>query len=343
MAEQRKRLRVQLHEAVRRLGYSPSTEKSYAHWIRRYILFHHKAHPSALGEQHVEAFLTHLAVRRQVSPATQNQALNALLFLYKKVLRQEIGLVQNTVRAKKKHRLPVVLSRGEVRDLFEQMSGKYLLMAELLYGAGLRSIECCRLRIQDVDLRYGEIIVRAGKGGKDRRTLLPRKLIPAIEGQLDVVSNERIRDLERGMGGVSLSYALARKYPSAPKELGWWYLFPASDVAPDPDTGELKRHHIHETVLRKAIRVAVLQSGIRKRATSHTLRHSFATHLLEDGYDLRTIQELLGHNQLSTTAIYCHVLNNSGRAVISPADRLAETEIDSFPHRNRTDVPAGTF
>lgn len=319
---QRKRLLAQLHDVIRRMGYSPKTEKSYAHWVRRYIIFHQKRHPAELDAAHIEAFLTHLAVERRVSPSTQNQALNALLFLYKQLLGKDIGLVQHAVRAKEKHRLPVVLSRDEVHRLFQEMSGKYRLMAELLYGAGLRSIECCRLRVQDIDLNYGEIMVRAGKGGKDRRTLLPRKLIPAIKEQLIVVEKERQRDIERGMGGVSLSYALARKYPNAPRELNWWYLFPAREVAPDPDTGELKRHHLHETVLRKAVRQALRQSGIRKRATAHTLRHSFATHLLEDGYDLRTIQELLGHNHISTTAIYCHVLNKGGRAVISPGDRL---------------------
>ncbi|MGR8949563.1 MAG: integron integrase [Gammaproteobacteria bacterium] len=321
MAENKPRLRQQIRQTIRRLGYSPRTEKTYVEWIKRYIKFHDKKHPLELDVTHVESFLTHLAVNRNVSPATQNIVLNALLFLYKKVLETDIGLI-NATRSRETRRLPVVLNRDEVATLLSHMQGKYLLLAELLYGAGLRGIECCRLRIQDIDLNYGEIMIRYGKGNKDRRTLLPHGLIPKIRRQVDHVNRIRESDLAKGLGGVSLSYALARKFSAAPKELNWWYLFPASHVAKDPEDGTLKRHHIHETALRRAIRQAALRASLRKRVTAHVLRHSFATHLLEDGYDLRTIQELLGHSHLSTTAVYTHVLNKGSRGIISPMDRL---------------------
>jgi integron integrase len=305
-----------------RRGYSLKTEKAYAHWVRRFIMFHNRRHPCHLGEAHIEAFLSDLATNRRVSGSTQNQALNALLFLYKHVLRREIGLIRAPVRAKERHRLPVVLTRDEVASVLLQLEGRDRLMAELLYGAGLRLVECCRLRVHDVDLAYGEIMVRAGKGCKDRRTVLPHRLIPELQAQMARVARARSKDLSSGLGGVSLPFALIRKIHSASRDLGWWYLFPASRTSRDPITGEKLRHHLHETVLRRAIRRAVLRAGIRKRATAHALRHSFATHLLEDGYDLRTIQELLGHNQISTTAVYCHVLNAGGRGVVSPADKL---------------------
>jgi integron integrase len=328
-------LRERLHRAIARRGYSPRTEKSYAQWIRRFVAFTGGQHPALLGESHIESFLSYLAVERHVAPSTQNQAFNALLFLYKQVLGKELRTIAGAVRAKERHRLPVVLTRDEVRAVLARLQGKYRLMGELLYGSGLRSIECCRLRVHDLDLQYAEIIVRSGKGGKDRHTLLPHRLGPALERQVERVRRLRELDLSRGVEGVTLPYALNRKFARAPSELGWWFLFPATSVVRDADSAQLLRPHLHETALRRAIRQAVVRAGLRKRASAHSLRHSFATHLLEDGYDLRTIQELLGHSHLSTTAIYCHVLNRGGRGVVSPADRLGVSAqaLSAIPHR----------
>lgn len=246
----RAELRARLHAAIVRRGYSPRTEKSYALWVRRFIKFHGGRHPRALSESHIESYLTYLAVERHVAPSTQNQALNALLFFYKQVLGSKLELI-NATRATLRRRLPVVLTRDEVSAVLSRMSGKYRLMAELLYGAGLRSIECCRLRVQDIDFSYCEIIVRSGKGGKDRRTLLPHRLIPALERQIARVQRLRELDMSRGVDGVTLPYALARKYLRAPNELKWWFVFPATSVVRDRDTRQLVRPHLHETALRR--------------------------------------------------------------------------------------------
>jgi len=305
---------------IRTLHYSIRTEQSYLSWIRQYILFHKKRHPSEMSVVEVGEFLSYLANERHVSASTQNQALNALNFLYTKVLDQPLGELQGVVRAKRPKRLPVVLSRKEVTLLLDRLSGEYLLMAKLMYGSGLRLMEVLRLRVKDVDFSRHAIIVRAGKGDKDRITVLPDSLEPYLRNQLEHVRLLHKTDLEAGFGETSMPYALARKYPNAAFMTGWQYVFPSDNRARDPRSGRIKRHHIHRSSVQNAIKNAVRQAGIEKPASSHTLRHCFATHLLEDGYDIRTLQELLGHKDVSTTMIYTHVLNRGGRGVRSPLD-----------------------
>lgn len=300
--------------------YSIRTEHSYIGWIRRFILFHSKRHPSELGAPEVEAFLTHLAVKRNVAASTQNQALAAILFLYKEVLEIELPWLDGVTRAKKPSRLPVVLTPDEVRTLLTQLDGVHHLIASVLYGSGLRLMEAVRLRVKDVDFSRLEITVRDGKGGKDRRTMLPKTLVDPLQTQLNRVRIFHEQDLRNDICAVYLPYALDRKYPNAGNELGWQYIFPAAEPAIDPRSGILRRHHLGEQAFQRAIKDAVRRSDINKPATSHTLRHSFATHLLEGGYDIRTVQELLGHKDIRTTQIYTHVLNRGGNAVRSPLD-----------------------
>lgn len=315
------RLLDRLRARMRRLGLSIRTEDAYVGWVRRFVLANGKRHPRELGAREVEAFLTHLAMHGHVSASTQNQALSALLFLYREVLQQDLPWMQNIQRAKRPERLPVVLSREEVAALLAEMDGVTWLMASLLYGAGLRLMECVRLRVQDVDFVRREITVRQGKGGKDRRTMLPAMVMEALQGQLAEARRVHERDLAAGHGAVWLPDALARKYPNAAREWAWQYVFPASLRSIDPRSGITRRHHIDETVLQRAVKQAARRARIDKPATCHTLRHSFATHLLEAGHDIRTIQELLGHKDVSTTQIYTHVLNRGGRGVLSPLDR----------------------
>ncbi len=312
-----------VHQAIRVRHYSPRTEKAYAHWIRRYILFHDKRHPNEMGPLEINQFLTHLAVQEHVSASTQNQALNALLFLYKSALQIEIGLIEDAVRAKKPERLPVVLTRQEVAAVLANLDGVVLLVSLLLYGAGLRLLDALRLRVKDIDFTKNEITIRDGKGQKDRVTMLPAATKQLLLDHLKLVRQQHQEDLRQGRGRAPLPFALERKYPNADREWGWQYVFPASSYYLDRDTGISHRHHLHESVIQKAVASATRKSGITKHATPHTFRHSFATHLLEDGYDIRTIQELLGHSDVSTTMIYTHVLNKGGRAVRSPADSLA--------------------
>ncbi|HKU80174.1 MAG TPA: integron integrase [Rhodanobacteraceae bacterium] len=306
---------------MRRLGLSIRTEEVYVGWVRRFILANAKRHPRDMGAREVERFLTGLAVHGHVSASTQNQALSALLFLYREVLQQELPWMDGIHRAKRPKRLPVVLSREEVAALLGEMEGVTWLMASLLYGAGLRLMECMRLRIQDVDFVRHEITVRQGKGGKDRRTMLPAISAEALQNQMAEARHVHRRDLDAGFGAVWLPDALARKYPGAAREWAWQYVFPASARSTDPRSGMTGRHHMDETVLQRAVKQAVRRARIDKPATCHTLRHSFATHLIEDGYDIRTVQELLGHKDVSTTQIYTHVLNRGGRGVLSPLDR----------------------
>lgn len=318
----RPRLLDQLRDAIRRRHYSYRTEKSYLHWARRYILFHGKRHPAEMGEAEVAGFLTHLAVDRRVSASTQNQALNALLFLYKQVLEREIGLIHGVTRAKRGQRLPAVLTREEVQAVLARMSGRDWLMAGLMYGAGLRVAECLRLRIKDLDFGFRQILVRDGKGKKDRAVPLPEVLRAALELQIEEASRLRQADLADGFGEVSLPDALDRKYPNAARELAWWYVFPASQRSRDPYSGRIKRHHLDDSVIQRAVRQAAFATGIRKPVSCHAFRHSFATHLLMSGQDIRTIQELLGHKDVSTTMIYTHVLGRGAQGVASPLDTM---------------------
>lgn len=316
------RLLDQMRARMRRLGLSLRTEEAYVGWVRRFILANDRRHPRELGARHVEAFLTHLATRAHVSASTQSQALSALLFLYREVLQQELPWMDEIRRAKRPQRLPMVLSREEVAALLSEMSGVTWLMASLLYGSGLRLMECLRLRVQDVDFLRREITVRHGKGGKDRRTMLPAMCIEPLQGQLAEAKHIHERDLRAGFGEVWLPDALARKYVNAAREWAWQYVFPAATRSTDPRSGVTRRHHLDESVLQRAVKNAVRRARIAKSVTCHTLRHSFATHLLEEGYDIRTIQELLGHKDVSTTQIYTHVLNRGGRGVFSPLDRV---------------------
>ncbi len=305
---------------IRTRHYSPRTEKACVSWIKRFIVFYDKRHPDEMGEHEISAFISHLATRRKVSASTQGQALAALLFLYYNVLRRELNVME-IARAKRPTRLPLVLSREEVSAVLDRLEGVSALMAGLMYGSGLRVLECCRLRVKDLDLKRRELTVRDGKGEKDRVTLLPERLIEPLARHLERVHQQHTRDLGAGAGYVELPYALARKYPNAGREWPWQWIFPATRYYLHRETGQRRRHFLHQTVIQRAVRRTVLAAGIQKPATCHTLRHAFATHLLENGYDIRTIQELLGHKDVSTTMIYCHALNRGGRGVRSPLDR----------------------
>jgi integron integrase len=319
--------------AIRTRHYSSKTEEAYTGWIRRFILFHNKRHPSEMGETEIGQFLSSLARASHVSASTQNQALNALLFLYHQVLEKKIGLIQGVVRAKKPRRLPVVLTQEEVRRVLSGLAGTPWLMAMLLYGAGLQLMECCRLRVKDIDFSRNQIVVRAGKGDKDRYTMLPAAVKKPLWAHLQAVRRQHERDLQKGLGRVALPHALERKYPSAAKEWGWQWVFPASSHYADRTTGERRRHHLHESVLQRAFKEARLRAGVFKPAGCHTLRHSFGTHLLESGYDIRTVQELLGHRDVNTTMIYTHVLNRGGRGVQSPVDGLSMASDPPQPYQ----------
>ena len=312
----------QVRDRIRVKHYSIRTETQYVQWIKRFILFHGKRHPQEMGAAEVEAFLTHLAVDGQVSASTQNQALSALLFLYKEVLAIDLPWLGNVVRAKQPKRLPVVLTRTEVREVLVRMNGVYGLMANMLYGTGMRLMECVRLRVKDVDFERGEILIREGKGGKDRVTMLPASVVSGLRTHLEQRRMLFEDDKRIGKADVFLPDALAKKYPNAATEWCWQYIFPSGSFSVDPRSGAERRHHVDEKLLQRAMKKAVQVSGIAKPATPHTLRHSFATHLLEAGYDIRTVQELLGHNDVSTTMIYTHVLNKGGRGVLSPLDQL---------------------
>jgi integron integrase len=315
-------LMSQMHSALRSRHYSRRTEQVYCLWVRRFIRFHGIRHPADMAEPEINAFLTHLAVDEHVSASTQTQALSALLFLYRHVIGREVGELAGLVRARKSRRLPVVLTRDEVKSVLSQLDGDRWLMASLMYGSGLRLMECLRLRVLDLEFTRGEIVVRDGKGGKDRVTMLPRTLTTAVESQFTTARAAHQRDLADGWGRVVLPGALARKYPNAPADWRWQWVFPQQRRWTNPQTGEQGRHHLHETIIQRAMKDAVSRAGITKHATCHTLRHSFATHLLEAGYDIRTIQELLGHKDVSTTMIYTHVLNRGGHGVCSPIDGL---------------------
>jgi len=316
------RLLDQVREAIRTRHYSRRTEESYVAWIRRFIIFHGKRHPKEMGEAEIAAFLSGLAVESKVSASTQNQALCAILFLYREVLKLDLCRLEDVVRAKISRRLPVVLTRDEVGIVLEQLCGTVRLMTTLLYGSGLRLLECARLRIKDVDFGSNQITVRAGKGNKDRVTLLPATVKDELAGHIERVRKQHQKDVEAGAGWVELPAALARKYPNAGREWAWQWVFPATRIYVEPRTGERRRHHLHESVLQRAVKEAIRRAGIAKPASCHTFRHSFATHVLEAGYDIRTVQELLGHSDVSTTMIYTHVLNRGPAAVRSPLDQL---------------------
>jgi integron integrase len=318
-----KRLVERVREAIRARHYSRRTEQAYWYWIRQFIFFHGKRHPAQMGAAEVTAFLSWLATERDVAAATQGQALSALLFLYQQVLGTRLPWLDELVRAQRPVRLPTVLSEAQVRRLLDALEGGARLMAGLLYGAGLRQIECLTLRVKDVDFAYRQILVRDGKGSKDRVTMLPEGLVQPLQAHLGKVRALHQRDRKEGYGEVFLPHALARKYPRAAREWGWQYLFPSALRSADPESGAVRRHHVHPDTLGRAVKRAARAAGIVKPVTCHTLRHSFATHLLERGYDIRTVQELLGHSDVSTTMVYTHVMNRGARGVKSPLDRLA--------------------
>lgn len=312
----------QVRYAIRTKHYSYRTEEAYVNWIIRFILYHNKRHPKEMGEKEINQFLTYLAVEEKVSASTQNQALCAVVFLYKHVLNKKLGDFGQLEWSKKSRRIPVVFSRVEVKSIIKHIYGDKWIMANLLYGAGLRLSECLRLRVKDIDFGNNCIIVRDGKGEKDRVTVLPEIVKAPLKEHL--LKREKLHqiDLKKGLGAVYLPYALARKYPNAEKELSWQYVFPASKYSVDPCSGIMRRHHVHEKSLQRAVKEAIRNAGIHKNGSCHTLRHSFATHLLESGCDIRTIQELLGHKSIKTTMVYTHVLNRTRYGIRSPADML---------------------
>lgn len=316
------RLLERVRVAIRARHYSRRTEEAYTFWIRKFILFHHKRHPSELGVPDVSAFLEWLATDRKVSASTQNQALSALLFMYREVLRIELGHIDQVPRARTPARVPVVLGAHELRLVLERLTGVPRLVATLLYGAGLRLQECLELRVKDLDFERGEVTVRRGKGQKDRRVMLPQAVRKELSEHLEGVRRQHHTDLAAGLGRVVLPEALARKFPGAPTEWRWQFVFPAGRICRDERWGGPSRYHIHESVIQRAVTAAAKQAGVTKRVGCHTFRHSFATHLLEAGYDIRTVQELLGHADVSTTMMYTHVLNRGGLGVRSPLDRL---------------------
>jgi integron integrase len=316
------RLMDQVREVLRFHHYAYNTEKSYVSWILQYIRFHNKKHPKDMGKHEIEAFLSHLAVNRNVTASTQNQALNAILFLYKQVLHIEADMEIRATRARQSQRLPVVLSREQVAQIMTLLNDKPRLMAKLMYGCGLRSLEVIRLRIQDIDFEQKQIVAREAKGNKDRVTFLPQNLIEPLQKQIDNVRNVHDADIRNGYGEVYLPNALARKYPNAARSLAWQYLFPAIDISTDPRSGKQMRHHVDKTTFRKALAAAVKKLNFNKRVSPHVLRHSFATHLLEDGVNIRMVQMLLGHKDVKTTEIYTHVMSTQFDTVQSPLDKL---------------------
>jgi integron integrase len=316
-----RKLLDQVSDIARFRHLSLRTEETYRNWIKRYIIFHGKRHPRELDAEAVRAFLTDLAVNQQVSASTQNQAFNALLFLYKQVLQGDFPDIRGVERARHSRRLPVVFTKEESTAVLAQMKGTRRLIAGLLYGSGMRIMEAVRLRVKDIDFARNEITVRDGKGEKDRLTMLPQALKHRLKKQIDGVQRLHKKDLSRGHGAVHLPYALERKYPNATTEFVWQYVFPAEKLSMDPRSERIGRHHISEQNVQRAMKSALRTAGIRKNGTCHSFRHSFATHLLEDGYDIRTVQELLGHKDVRTTMIYTHVLNRGGRGVRSPLDQ----------------------
>jgi integron integrase len=312
----------QVRTTIRLKHYSIRTEQAYVDWIKRFILFHQKRHPAAMGPEEVRAFLSHLATVQQVAASTQRQALSAIIFLYREILGREMGWIDNIERAKQPERLPVVYSRAEARSVLAHLDGQHWLMASLLYGTGLRLMECIRLRVKDVDFAYRQILVRDGKGQKDRVTMLPQVLAEPLRRHLDKVKVLHDQDLAEGFGEVYLPFALERKYSTASREWGWQYIFPSRRRSMDPRSDKVRRHHIDEKTLQEAVKKAVRAAKITKPGSCHTFRHSFATHLLETGYDIRTVQELLGHKDVRTTMIYTHVLKQGGRGVRSPLDEM---------------------
>ncbi|MBW4643744.1 MAG: integron integrase [Goleter apudmare HA4340-LM2] len=320
MEQRPKKLLEQVQDIIRLKHYSYQTEKTYIYWIRRYILFHNKRHPKDMGSKEIEEFLTHLAVHENVAASTQNQALHAVLFLYKEVLKQDLDLKVDAVRAKKSKYLPTVLTKDEVFLIIKQLFGIHQLLIKLLYGTGLRLSEGLNLRVKDVDFAQQQIIVRDTKGNESRVTMLPESIAEELKIHLQSVKIIHQQDLQKGYGSVYLPFALERKYPRAKYDWIWQFVFPSGSISKDPRSGEIRRHHLHESSLQKALKQAVRQAGIQKKVGCHTFRHSFATHLLQNGYDIRTVQELLGHKDVKTTMIYTHVLNRGGKAVRSPLD-----------------------
>jgi integron integrase len=316
--------RVRWHLRVKH--YSLRTEQLYVQWIRRFILFHAKRHPEQMGEEEIAAFLSHLAIDGHVAASTQNQAFSALLFLYQQVLDRKLDYVAGVERVKRPPKLPVVLTSKEAHAVIAHLPGDYRLMAELLYGSGLRLLECLRLRVKDIDFGYELIMVRDGKGLRERRTLLPTRLKRPLREHLTRVREIHQRDLAHSAGAVYLPFALKRKYPNAARDWRWQWVFPAAKASVDPRSGETRRHHVHEKNLQNAVKQAIYATGVPKAASCHTFRHSFATHLLEAGYDIRTVQELLGHRDVSTTMIYTHVLNKPGLGIRSPLDTRANLD-----------------
>jgi len=318
--------------------YSLRTEEAYVQWIKRFVLFHNKRHPRDMGAIEARAFLEHLANEKQVASATQHQAASALLFLYLRVLKIELDGIDEALRPKRPVKLPVVLTRGEIQRLLAMLEGTHELIGRLLYGTGLRLLEGLRLRVKDVDFERNQILVRDGKGFKDRVTMLPQSLKEPLRSHLDRVALRHQEDLKDGLGAVYLPYALAVKYPNAPREWPWQWVFPAKTLSVDPRTGERRRHHVHENAVQKAVKGAVRRAGLGKPASCHTLRHSFATHLMEAGYDIRTVQELLGHKDVTTTQIYTHVMQKPGIGVKSPLDGIkAESSGTLATRREWTD------
>jgi integron integrase len=315
-----KKLLDQVKDVIRLKHYSERTGETYDYWIRKYILFHNKRHPAEMNFSEIKAFMTHLAVEQKLSASSQNQALSAVLFLYREVLKIELRGSSNSIRANKPEHEPVVFTKDEVQRVFKQLSGMPLLMAQLLYGSGIRVSECVQLRVKDLDLEYLTITVHDGKGEKDRVTILPASLVEPLRAHLLKVQQNHTRDLEHGFGRVGLPYAFARKYPNVDIEWGWQYVFPSATLAKEPETGIFRRWHVSESTIQKPVKQAIRDAGVDKHASCHTFRHSFATHLIQAGYDIRTVQELLGHKDVKTTMIYTHVLKRGGLAVKSPLD-----------------------
>jgi len=316
------RLLAEVRNVARMRHFSIRTEQAYVNWIRRFILFHQKRHPRDMGEAEIRTFISHLAVEGEISASTQTVALSALLFLYRDVLKKDLPYVSNIERARKPKRLPVVFTRDETKRILETLEGTHWLIAALLYGSGLRLMECLRIRVKDVDFTYKQLTIRDGKGVKDRITMLPAKLKQPLLRHLQKVEVQHEEDLRAGYGEVFLPYALARKYPNAPRQWGWQYVFPSGVRSIDPRSGKQRRHHIADSTVQTAVKKAIRQARVSKNGSCHTLRHSFATHLLEKGYDIRTVQELLGHKDVRTTMIYTHVLNRGGKGVLSPIDEV---------------------